>query len=221
MKVALEINKLNKVYNKTAKYYDLFHRIGTFGLDEKGRNFLIHHLVKENDYILDAGGGTGRSAFLSLKKMHGNGKIVILDQSELMLQKAREIAEKDGLTDKIEFINADMYNIPFKDKTFDKVMSTYSTCPLDNPVNSVIEMLRVLKPGGLLGIAHSTNPENKIANWISSKIENILWKFPRLSLGCRNIELVNDIKKLDVEIEVNKTIGIIPFYFKILIIRKK
>lgn len=114
-----------------------------------------------------------------------------------------------------------MYSIPFKDETFDKVMSTYSTCPLDNPVNSVIEMLRVLKQGGLLGIAHSTNPDNKIAKWISSKIENILWKFPLLSLGCRNIELVNDIKKLDIEIEVEKTIGIIPFYFKILIIRKK
>ncbi|NOZ47008.1 MAG: class I SAM-dependent methyltransferase [Chlorobi bacterium] len=220
MRTALNINKLNTVYNKTARYYDFYHRIGTFGLDEKGRNYLIQHLVKENDFILDAGGGTGRSSFLSLKLTRGHAKAVVLDQSELMLEKGREIAKKAGLSDKIEFINADMYSIPFNDNTFDKVISTYSTCPLDNPANAVIEMLRVLKPGGLLGIAHSTNPENKITRWISTKFENLLWKFPRLSLGCRNIELVSDIQKLNVSIETNKTIGFIPFYFKILIIRK-
>jgi ubiquinone/menaquinone biosynthesis C-methylase UbiE len=88
-------------------------------------------------------------------------------------------------------------------------------------MKAVKEMLRVLKKGGLLGITHSTYSNNKIVKWISNIIENIIWKFPRLSLGCRNISLENDIRKLDVDIIEEKTIGIIPFFFKILIIKKK
>ena len=113
-----------------------------------------------------------------------------------------------------------MYQIPFADGTFDSVLSTYSTCPLEKPVNAVIEMLRVLKKNGLLGIAHSTDPKNKTAKWFSNVFQNFLWKFPGLSLGCRNIDLIDEIKKLDVQILEDKTIGFVPFYFRILIVKK-
>ena len=122
---------------------------------------------------------------------------------------------------KYELKVGDMYEIPYPTETFDTVLSSYSTCPLENPMNAVKEMLRVLRKGGLLGIAHSTDSNKKLVKWISSKTENIIWKFPRLSLGCRNISLVNDIMKLDIDIIEEMTIGIIPFFFKILIIRKK
>ena len=113
-----------------------------------------------------------------------------------------------------------MYEIPYEDETFDKVLSTYSTCPLENPMNAVKEMLRVLKSGGFLGIAHSTNSDKKIVKWISDKIEDIIWNFPRLSLGCRNISLVNEIRKMNVDIIEEKIIGILPYFFRILIVRK-
>ena len=87
-------------------------------------------------------------------------------------------------------------------------------------MKAVFEMLRVLKIGGLLGIAHSTDPDNKIAKWISSKIENVIWRFPRLSLGCRNISLIDGIRKMNVDIIEEKIIGFIPIFFKILVIKK-
>ena len=139
-------------------------------MDERGRKHLVEKIVKPEDYILDAGGGTGLTALKAAKRLNENGKIVILDFSEKMLEKANAKAKRLGLSDKIETRLGDMYEIPYPDDTFDSVLSTYSTCPLENPMKAVDEMLRVLKPGGVLGIAHSSDPENKVARWLSSKI---------------------------------------------------
>ena len=103
---------------------------------------------------------------------------------------------------------------------FDVVISTYSTCPLEDPSKAVKEMFRVLKTNGLLGIAHSSQTENIIARKISDWIEMIIWKFPRLSLGCRNINLINDINKMNVKIIENRLIGFIPWYFRLIILEK-
>jgi demethylmenaquinone methyltransferase / 2-methoxy-6-polyprenyl-1,4-benzoquinol methylase len=220
MKAGLTKETVRDIYNKTAHYYNLYHNLGTFGSDERGRNILIDKTVNENDYVLDAGGGTGVTAIKAGFKVGSNGKVVILDLSENMLEQARKKINELGMIKRFEIRLGDLYQILYPDETFDTVLSTYSTCPLENPINAVKEMLRVLKKGGLLGIAHSTDSDNKIAKWISNKIDNFIWKFPRLSLGCRNISLVDDIKKLDVQIIDEKIIGIIPFFFKILIIKK-
>ena len=220
MKVALKKDKVRDIYNKTARYYNVFHNLGTFGSDERGRNLLVDKTVQADDYVLDAGGGTGITAIKAGYKVGNKGKIVILDLSENMLEQAKEKIEALGMIDRFELKIGDMYQIPYPDETFDKVLSTYSTCPLENPMDAVHEMLRVLKKGGLLGIAHSADSDNKISKWISDRIEVIIWKFPRLSLGCRNIALVEDIRKLNVNIIEEDTIGMIPFFFKILVIKK-
>lgn len=221
MKAALTKEKVKSVYDRSYKYYDIFHKLGTFHTDEKGRNYIVKKVVRPDDYILDAGGGTGLTSLKAAKKLSNKGKIVILDYSEKMLEKARTKADKLNLDDKIIIKPGDIYQIPYPDNTFDSVLSTYSTCPLSNPMEAVNEMLRVLKKGGLLGIAHSSEPNNRFARWMSNGIENIIWKFPGLSLGCRNIELIDEIRKLNVEIQENKIIGFIPFYFRIIIVKKR
>ena len=220
MRIALKQEKLKYIYNKSYNYYDIFHTLGTFRIDEKGRNYLVKRVIQPSDYVLDAGGGTGLTSFKAVKKLNEKGKIVILDFSEKMLKKAREKADKLNLGKKVEIKLGDMYEIPFSDETFDSVLSTYSTCPLENPINAVREMLRVLKNQGTLGIVHSSNPENKFAKWLSNGLENLIWKFPRISLGCRNIELMDEIRKLNIEIIENKIIGFVPFYFRIIILKK-
>lgn len=218
---ALKKVEIRDVYNKTAGYYNIYHRLGTYGFDEKGRNILIDKTIKMNDYVLDAGGGTGITAIKAGNIVGEKGKVVILDMSENMLGQARKKIKKKGIMERFVLKVGDIYEIPYPDLTFDKVLSTYSTCPLDDPLKAVKEMLRVLKKGGLLGMAHSTDPDNRIPEWISSKIEKIIWQFPRLSLGCRKISLVDDIRRMNVEIIEQSTIGIVPFFFKILILKKK
>jgi demethylmenaquinone methyltransferase/2-methoxy-6-polyprenyl-1,4-benzoquinol methylase len=200
MRAALSQEKVKSVYDRVHRYYDTLHKVGTFHIDEKGRNYLVKKIVKPGDYILDAGGGTGLTSIKAARKLNGKGSIVILDYSEKMLEIARLKADKLHLNDLITVKAGDMFQIPFPDNTFDAVLSTYSTCPLSNPLDAVIEMVRVLKKGGVLGIAHSSDPDTRLARWLSNQFENIIWKFPGLSLGCRNIQLINGIRKLDVDI---------------------
>lgn len=221
MKKALNKILIQRIYNKTSEYYDLYHRFGTFNIDNKGRKYLINKIVKDGDLILDAGGGTGTTTILALKKGGKNTKAVILDFSENMLKKAKEKATANNLEKRISLKAGDMYDIPFPDNHFDAVISTYSTCPLEDPVNAVNEMLRVLKINGLLGIAHSCESKNKVAQIISNWIESIIWKFPRLSLGCRKFDLSNDLKSMNINIVEDKIIGFIPWFFRLLILQKK
>jgi demethylmenaquinone methyltransferase / 2-methoxy-6-polyprenyl-1,4-benzoquinol methylase len=217
---ALHQELVKKTYDNTSKYYDLFHSWGTFSLDQKGRKYLVKKIVKEGDLILDAGGGTGSTSILALKKSGKKTKAVVLDFSENMLEQAKYKARNNNLEARLTIKVGDMYDIPFPDNYFDVVISTYSTCPLENPANAVKEMLRVLKKNGLLGIAHSSQPDNRLTKKISDWIELLIWKFPRLSLGCRNIDLMKDIEKMDVKIIENKLIGFIPWYFRLLTIEK-
>ena len=196
------------------------HKLGTFSIDQRGRKYLIKRIVRNGDLILDAGGGTGTTSILALKNSGEKTKSVVLDFSESMLEKAKEKAEANDLADRISVKVGDMYEIPFPENHFDVVISTYSTCPLEDPINAVKEMLRVLKKNGRLGIAHSSFPENRIARKISGWIESIIWKFPRLSLGCRNIDLISGISKMNVNIIENKLIGFIPWYFRLIILEK-
>lgn len=221
MTTALTKEKVKSIYNRAYKYYDIFHKLGTFHIDEKGRSYVVKKVVQPDDYVLDAGGGTGLTSIKAAKKLSEKGKIVILDNSEKMLEMAKLKTDKLNLNDKIILRLGDMYQIPYPDNTFDSVLSTYSTCPLSNPMEAVNEMLRVLKRGGVLGIVHSSDPDNRLTKWLSNGIENIIWKFPGISLGCRNIQLINEIRKLNVDIIEERLIGFIPFYFKIIILIKR
>jgi ubiquinone/menaquinone biosynthesis C-methylase UbiE len=198
----------------------LLHKLGTFSIDQRGRKYIVNRIVKNGDLILDAGGGTGTTSILALKISGEKTRSVILDFSENMLIKAKEKAKANKLEDRISVKVGDMYEIPFPDNYFDVVISTYSTCPLEKPSNAVKEMLRVLKKNGRLGIAHSSQPDNRIEKKISDWVELIVWRFPKLSLGCRNIDLISDIKNMNVKIIENKLIGFIPWYFKLIILEK-
>jgi len=221
MTQALAKNQVKRIYDKSSGYYDFYHKLGTFNLDYKGRKYLVNKIVQDGDLILDAGGGTGTSAILALQKGGNNAKAVILDISENMLEKARQKANSNDFGDQISIQVGDMYHIPFPDNYFDVVISTYSTCPLEAPLIAVKEMLRVLKKDGILGIAHSCDPKNKTAQKISAWIESYIWRFPRLSLGCRKFDLSPDLKNLKVTILDDKIIGIIPWFFRLLILQKK
>jgi len=221
MREALDKNWVKSIYNKTSAYYDWMHRFGTFSLDQRGRKYLVNRIVKDGQTILDAGGGTGTTAILALEKGGPNIKVVVLDFSEEMLKEAERKAKVHNIGGRLTVKVGDMYDIPFPDNYFDAVISTYSTCPLENPAIAVKEMLRVLKPNGHLGIAHSCEPDNKISRKISNCIDSFIWRFPRLSLGCRSIDLSNDIKAMNVNVIENKVIGFVPWFFRLIILEKK
>ncbi|MDR3584610.1 MAG: methyltransferase domain-containing protein [Desulfosporosinus sp.] len=101
--------------------------------------------VKPEEYVLDAGCGSGLTA-CHLAKTIGC-KIMGIDISSQMVEKACLRAEKEGVSHLVEFRVADAYNLPFAANHFDLVVAESITVFLDK-VKLYQEFYRVLKPEG-------------------------------------------------------------------------
>ena len=101
--------------------------------------------VKTEEYVLDAGCGSGLTA-CHLAKTKGC-KILGVDSNPQMIEKASLRAEKEGVSHLVEFKVADVYNLPFDDNHFDLVIGESITVFLDK-VKVYQEFYRVLKPEG-------------------------------------------------------------------------
>jgi len=219
MPKALDNKTLLTTYRKKAKHYDFYHGFVTMGADQRGRKLLVKQCVKSGFKILDAGGGTGTTAIMAAKIAGDSGRVTLLDLSKYMIDIARKKAAELALNN-IDFMVGDLYQLPFEDNYFDTVLSSYSTCPLANPEKGVLEMLRVLKPGSFLGIAHSTEPDNKILKWMAQKFEQFIWLFPSISLGCRAVKVLPALLDAGANLVMNKKFGVPLYPFRVIIVRK-
>ena len=220
MRSALSKEKLKKVYAKVANRYDWQHALITFRADQKGRQLLVNNTVKVGDRVLDCGAGTGTTGILAAKKLGSGGNVTLFDLSDEMLSMAHKKVRDENIEDRVTFQTGDMVHLPFDDNSFDVVLSTYSLCPLYDPAKGAMELYRVTKPGGKLGIGHSSEPSNRILKFLADRVENLAWHFPGLSMGCRSVEVANQLVKAGGKILVKKRIGFPLWPFLILIIEK-
>ena len=178
MRKALSTEKLKDIYGLIARRYDFQHSLITFRADQKGRRILVENSVDEGDEVLDCGSGTGTTGIMAAKRVGQSGKVILFDLSEKMLSVARKKVERENLQDRVTFQTGDMVHLPFADNRFDVVLSTYSLCPLYDPVKGALELYRVTKQGGKLGVGHSTEPKNVIVKYLADRIEDIAWHVP-------------------------------------------
>jgi ubiquinone/menaquinone biosynthesis C-methylase UbiE len=97
--------------------------------------------------VLDVASGTGESACYLAEEM--GARVVGIDGSDYMIGRARKKAEQRNLA--IDFRKGDAHELPFRENTFDAVISECTTCILDKE-RAIREMARVVKPGGFVGI---------------------------------------------------------------------
>lgn len=113
--------------------------------------------VAPGDRVLDVGTGTGALA-LVVAGSTSAGRIVAIDPTWAMLDKARQNAARAGLAQKVTFCRGSAEASPFRDSSFDVVVSSMAMHHTDVR-RTLLEMARVLRPGGRLAIADvSRNP---------------------------------------------------------------
>lgn len=108
----------------------------------------LHHAgVKEGETIVDLGSGAGIDVFLSANKVGGSGKVIGIDMTDEMLEKARRNAKENGYTN-VEFRNGDIEKrIPVDDNSVDLVISNCVINLTTNKVDTFKEVHRILKQG--------------------------------------------------------------------------
>ncbi len=99
--------------------------------------------------VLDVGTGTGVVAITARRL---GAKVTGLDLTPALLAKAKESAAVVGLDD-IAWHEGDAEALPFADASFDVVLSQFGHMFAPRPEVAMVEMLRVLKPGGIVAFA--------------------------------------------------------------------
>lgn len=100
--------------------------------------------------LLDCGCGPGTIA-LGLAKAIFPGMLTGIDREVSQIQIATESAFTQGVSN-AEFLQANIYALPFADNSFDAIFSHALFEHLQEPTQALREMWRVLKPGGVVGV---------------------------------------------------------------------
>lgn len=97
-------------------------------------------------HVLDLGSGAGNDVFVARSLVGESGKVVGIDFTNEMLEKANTNKEKLGYSN-VEFVKGDIENMPLKANSFDVVISNCVLNLVPDKEKAFSEINRVLKPG--------------------------------------------------------------------------
>lgn len=103
--------------------------------------------IRQGDSVLDLGSGAGNDCFVARSIVGDQGRVVGLDFTSAMLEKARANNQKLGFTN-VQFVEGDIENIPLENDSFDVVISNCVLNLVPDKEKAFAEIRRVLKPGG-------------------------------------------------------------------------
>ncbi len=152
------------MFGSIASRYDLMSELLSYGRNRAWRRFLVSRMPPEA-IVLDVATGTA-SVALDLARTRG-ARVVGLDPSEPMLRRGARRVAKAGLGDRIALTLGRAERLPFPDAAFEALTFTYLLRYVDDPGATLVELARVVRPGGVMAALEFGVPENRVwrAGW--------------------------------------------------------
>jgi len=156
-------NLVAGVFHSVAARYDLMNDLMSGGIHRIWKRFTIELSgVRRGDSVLDIAGGTGDLAAKFARIVGGDGRVVLADINESMLQVGRDKLLDTGQISNIEFVQADAQYLPFPENSFDCITIAFGLRNVTDKDKALRSMLRVLKPGGRLLVLEFSKPQNEL-----------------------------------------------------------
>jgi demethylmenaquinone methyltransferase/2-methoxy-6-polyprenyl-1,4-benzoquinol methylase len=146
-----------QMFDNISTQYDGLNRVISFGIDRSWRK-KVEKLVAaaHPKKIIDLATGTGD---LAIQLSHSSdAEIVGLDISNGMLEVGRKKIAEKKLSEQIKMVFGDSEKIPFSDNHFDAATVAFGVRNFENLEKGLSEILRVLKPGGILVVLETSVP---------------------------------------------------------------
>jgi len=147
-----------RMFDEISGKYDFLNRFLSAGIDVTWRKKMLKTLKPlQPKIMLDVATGTGDVAIMAEALLKPE-KIIGIDISDGMLDLGREKLRTRQLTDVITLQNGDSEAINFPDNSFDAVTVAFGVRNFENLEKGLQEILRVLKPGGMLCVLEFSKP---------------------------------------------------------------
>lgn len=108
--------------------------------------------INKGDTVIDLGSGAGNDCFVARHETGAEGKVIGIDFTPIMIEKARANAEKLGYNN-VEFREGDIDAMPVSENVADVIVSNCVLNLVPNKQKVIAEIFRVLKPGGHFSIS--------------------------------------------------------------------
>lgn len=160
---------------KESNFFDFAAEVGLTkhigGIEATEALIELCHIGKDS-YVLDVGCGVGLTPIYIANKY--SCRIMGVDINEKMVERSRERASREKVSDRVEFKVADAQDLPFEDDLFDAVITESVTAFPQDKQKAVNEYVRVTKSGGYVGLNESTwlkvPPPPEIVAWVGQDL---------------------------------------------------
>jgi demethylmenaquinone methyltransferase / 2-methoxy-6-polyprenyl-1,4-benzoquinol methylase len=137
--------------------YDRYANLLSFGQDPRWRRFLVSRIPRSALRVLDVACGTA-AVSIELARQVPARSVTGIDQSPDMLAAGNARVASAGLTDRIELLEGRAESLPCSDAEFDALTFTYLLRYVDDPLATMAELVRVVRPGGVIAMLEFALP---------------------------------------------------------------
>jgi demethylmenaquinone methyltransferase/2-methoxy-6-polyprenyl-1,4-benzoquinol methylase len=162
---SLASDEVRGMFDRIAPVYDAMNHVMTAGLDRRWRRLTAEAVVQPGNRVLDACCGTGDLAVAAERE---GGIVTGLDFSPRMLERARR------KSDTVEWVEGDLLALPFDDGSFDAATVGFGVRNVADLEAALVELRRVLRPGGRLAILEITQPRGALKPFFSLWFDRIV-----------------------------------------------
>ena len=154
---------VGQVFKSVAGNYDIMNDAMSLGVHRAWKWFAVAQSgVGYGDTVLDLAAGSGDLSLKFAKKVGEDGKVIVTDINEAMLNEGRKRLTDAGVASNVDYCLVNAEDLPFEDNTFDCISISFGLRNVTTKENALESMQRCLKPGGRAIILEFSHPTNEL-----------------------------------------------------------